>query len=118
MQTREIKLPGVRTEICLAVLCELYRVGGESTAYRILLPYEFTKKLSDAGIINARRGRGGGIALIPGFEAVTLADLVLAVEPYVLAREGTGGLLETALYRVMRKTKVVDLFPESALPKI
>jgi len=117
MQTREIQLPGVRTEICLAVLCELYRVGGESTAYKILLPYEFTKKLADANIISSRRGRGGGIAIIPGFEAVTLADLVVAVEPHMLAREGTGCLLETALYRVMRKTKLVDLFPESALPK-
>ena len=115
MQTVEIKLPGFRTEICLAVLCELYRLGGSSTSLRVMLPYELVKRLSEARILEARRGRLGGITLMPGFEDLTLSDLVKAVEPSICARETTGCLLETALSRVMRKTKIIDLFPEDVL---
>jgi hypothetical protein len=110
-----IKLPGFRTEICVSVLAELYRRGGASKSPALMLPYDLGRKLAAAGFLDSRRGVHGGIMLRSDFYDKTVWDLVVAVEPELSARSESSRLLQFSIERVLRNTKITDLFPEDLI---
>ena len=91
-----------------------------STAY---LP-RVMRALSDAGVVAAHRGPGGGYAIAADPQAVTVYDVVTAIEPIRRIEKCPLGLsdheqlcplhaqldqLAESVERVLRQTRVIDL---------
>jgi Rrf2 family nitric oxide-sensitive transcriptional repressor len=65
------------------------RQGGACTVRDIASYYRIShhhlvkvvRRLADAGFVSARRGRGGGVALVEDAHAINLADVIRCVEP-------------------------------------
>lgn len=111
MRRDSIRFAGRNTAIALAALYDIYSkratAGCELRASNGLLA-----ALHKAGIVYSVRGRGGGIFLPSKFDEMTLLDLVKVAEPTCdFAHESTE-LLDIVFRRVLRTTKIIDLFPE------
>lgn len=91
---------GTKGRYAVMAMVELARRGGEkpvtladiAASQEIPLPYleQIFNKLKKHGLVHAVRGPGGGYQLAQGMDAVTVADVVNAVdEPMKMTRCGT-----------------------------
>lgn len=75
----------VRAVVMLAHLKAETLVGNKELAERAKVPVSYLPKLMQnlvkAGIVESRRGVGGGFSLIKSPEEITILDIVNAVEP-------------------------------------